>query len=286
MFYSNNQNLSRSQNLKKILCLIIAVLTISMQTLPAFAEDDTFYDFSDEAQEEFTRQEMATKEQLQKNAAKEIKSGPKLEKTKRKDMVKPQPYEPQEIYQPEERAMTGTVIVVPQGQEFEAQLQSSINSESLTENDTIAAVLNKDWIYNGRIIAPEGSVVYGRATDIKKAGYAYANGKLAMTFDEVMTPAGDRIRLTATKVYIDVKGNRALKTAGNVAVGALIGLAIGALTTATSGNVVGGLAVGAAVGAAGGMMKAVATKGESAEVPAGRIVIVRLIEPVEVVPYE
>lgn len=272
--------------MKKILCLVIAILTLSMQTLPAFAED-TVYDFSDEAQEEFTRQEMQEKEELQKNAAKEIKTDPKLEKTKRKDKSYPQQYEPREIYQPEEKAMSGTVVVVPKGEEFEAQLQSSINSESLSENDIIAAVLSKDWVYKGHVIAPQGSVVYGRATDIKKAGYAYANGKLAMTFDEVMTPSGDRIRLTATKVYIDVKGSRVLKTAANVAGGALIGLAVGALVTAvSSGNVVNGIAVGAIAGGSAGMLRAVATKGESAEVPAGRVVIVRLIEPVEVVPYE
>ena len=273
--------------MKKILCLIIAVLTLSVQTMPAFAED-TVYDFSDEAQEEFNRQEAAEKAKIQKETAIEIKTGPKLEKSKVKERAKGV-YQPQEVLHPEpvDRTISGTVLLVPKGEEFEAQIQSSINSESLSENDIIAAVLSKDWVYKGRIIAPQGSVVYGKATDVKKAGYAYANGKLALTFDEVLTPSGDRIRLTSTKVYINVEGNRFLKTARNVAVGAVAGVAVAALATVmSSGNVASGIAIGAAVGGSVGLMSAVGSKGEGAEVPAGSVVMVRLIEPVEVVPYE
>ena len=183
--------------------------------------------------------------------------------------------------------MSGTVLVVPKGESFEAVLQSSISSESLANDDIIAATLIADWYYNGILVAPQGSVVYGRATDIKKAGYAYANGQLAMTFDEILTPNGDRIRLTSNKVYIEIKDKRALKIAGNVAIGALGGLVTGVLYSLISGgDVAGGLAIGSAVGAAGGMVSAVAHKGENAEVPAGTVVVVRLIQPVEIVPYK
>ena len=270
--------------MKKVLTVIIAIIMIFSQTIPVFA--DTFYDFSDEAQAEFDRQEAIRKNELRKQDLTEIKSGPQLKKVKRKEQ-QVQTYEPQELSQPQHRTISGTVFVVPKGQEFEAMLQSSISSGSLTENDTIAAVLSKDWIYNGKLIAPAGSVVYGKSTDVKHAGYAYSNGRLAMSFDEVMTPSGDRIRLTSNKVFIDVKNNRAVKIATNVAIGAVGGVALGALYTLISGgNVAHGIAVASAIGAASGLINAGLQKGENAEVPAGTVILVRLVEPVEVVPYE
>ena len=269
--------------MKKILCLIIATLILFAPTLPVMAED---YDFSDEAQEEFDRQESLKGAVKKKDGVIEIRSNPELEKVKRKEQ-QTGTYQPQDIQQPKNRTMTGSVMTVPTGESFEAVLQSSISSESLANGDTIAATLSTDWYYNGVLIAPEGSVLYGRATDIKKAGYAYANGKLAMSFEEVLTPAGDRIRLSSNKVYIEVKQNkRAAKIAGNVLVGALSGVVTGVLySLITGGDVVGGLAVGSAIGAAGGAVSAAAHKGEGAEVPAGTVVNVRLVQPIEVIPY-
>lgn len=272
--------------MKKILCLALALLTLSIQTLPALAEDK-FYDFSDEAQAEFDRQENVIKQsESAKNKSKEINSEPKLKKVKRKEQGSVQIYEHKDRVEPVVKRYDGTVILIPAGVEFKAQLQSSISSESLAENDTIAAVLCEDWIYNGHIVAPEGSVLYGRASEVKKAGYAYANGKLALSFEEIMTPTGDRIKLNSNKVYVEVKGNRALKTAGTVAIGAIGGLVTGVLYSLVSGgDVVGGIAIGSAIGAAGGGITAAARKGEAAEVQAGRVIIVKLVEGVEVSPY-
>ncbi len=269
--------------MKKLLSFVLAFLIVIMQYIPVFAGN---YDFSDEAQAEFERREAIEKARLQKEDAKVIKTEPQLQKAKKKEVV-PQTYQPQAIYNPVPKPMRGTVMTIPKGESFEAILQSSISSESLTNEDIIAATLSTDWFYNGVLVAPQGSVVYGRATDIKKAGYAYANGQLAMTFDEILTPNGDRIRLTSNKVYIEVKDKRALKIAGNVAIGAVSGLVTGVLYSLISGgDVVGGLAIGSAVGAAGGAVSAVAHKGENAEVPAGTVIIVRLVQPVEIVPYQ
>ena len=270
--------------MKKLICIVFTVLMIFIQSAPVLAEVTT-YDFSDEAQAEFDRQEAQERVKLQNQNAQPINADPKIEKTKRKNMSN-QTYSHQEVYQPSPRTVSGTVLVVPSGVSFEAILQSAISSESLAENDVIAAVLSSDWYYNGTLIAPQGSVLYGKATDVKKAGYAYANGKLAMTFDEILTPSGDRIRLTSNKVYVEIKDKRIAKIAGNVLIGAIGGVVTGALYSLISGgDIVGGLAVGSAVGAAGGMVTAVAHKGEGAEVPAGTAIIVKIVQPIEVVPY-
>ena len=270
--------------MKKFLCIILASFLIISQATPVFAE---YYDFSDEAQEKFDRQEALKNSRNNKQQGViEIRANPQLEKVKRKEQ-KFQTYEQKDIYELDKRTMTGSVMTVPKGESFDAILQSSISSDSLAENDTIAATLCTDWYYDGILIAPQGSVLYGHATDIKKAGYAYSNGKLAMTFDEILTPAGDRIKLSSNKVYIDIKeSKRGLKIAGNVVIGAVGGLVTGVLYSLISrGDVAGGLAIGSAIGAAGGVVSAVAHKGEAVEVPAGTVITVRLVQPVEVVPY-
>ena len=271
--------------MKKIFCIILSFLIISTTAMPTLA--DTVYDFSDEAQAEFERQEMIEKGNLQKQDMIEIQQKHKLEKAKRKDVDKNGVYSQQDLIEPETKTYSGTVLTVPKGVEFEVVLQSSISSSSLANNDTIAATLSKDWYYNGVLIAPQGSVLYGKASDIKKAGYAYANGKLAMSFDEILTPNGDRIRLTSNKVYVEVEGNRAVKIATHALIGAVSGVVAGALwTLMTGGNVAHGIAVGSAVGASGGLINAGFQKGENAEVPAGTVLTVRLVQPAEVVPYE
>ena len=254
-------------------------------TLPVTAE--SIYDFSDEAQAEFERQESIKKEQLQKQDIQELKKDHKLEKAKRKDTEKNRIYKEQDLVIPEQPTYKGTVLTVPKGAELEAVLQSSISSGSLANNDVIAATLSKDWEYKGTLIAPQGSVLYGKASDIKKAGYAYSNGKLAISFDELLTPNGDRIRLTSNKVFVAVEGNRALKIATSTVIGAVGGVVAGALWTLMSGgNVAHGIAVGSAIGASGGLINAGLQKGENAEIPAGTVINVRLIQSVEVVPYE
>ena len=269
--------------MKKILSVILVGFFMFMQTPLVFAE--TFYDFSDEAQAEFDRKEEIEKSKLQQEDIKVIKTEPQLKKAKRKEQVK-RTYE-NDSYVQQTKPLSGTVMVIPKGEKFVALLQSAVNSESLAEDDVIAAVLSEDWTYNGRVIAPKGSVAYGRATDIKKIGYAYANGRMAMEFYEVLTPDGNRIRLTSNKVFYGVEGNRFLKTTKNVAIGAIGGLAVGALfALAGSGNVVNGLAIGSAIGAASGLCYAIASKGEGAEVPAGTYIEIRLVEQAEIVPYD
>lgn len=269
--------------MKKLITFVLLICTLFMSN--SFVLAETIYDFSDEAQEEFDRQESLRKEEIRQETSTEIKSGPQLKKVKKKEQ-QVKTYEQPQAVEPPNRVVKGSVILIPKGEQFEAMLQSSISSESLAENDTIAAVLSKDWVYNGKLIAPVGSVLYGRSTDVKKAGYLYANGKMAVTFDEVMTPSGERIRLTSNKVYIEVKGNRALKVAANVAIGAVSGVAMAAVYTLLSGgNVAHGIAIGAAVGATGGLVNAGFQRGENAEIKAGTVIIVRLVEPTEVVPY-
>lgn len=294
---------------KKILSTIFAILIFSIQTLPALATD-TVYDFSDEAQAKFDAQssvEYSTPVNEHTQLEKEKKKKVKKRKQKRSKTIEENRTEEiiQEdinqitpthlpVFQPEiktsgdlsESTLKGNIVYIPAGASFKGVLQSSISSASLAGNDTIAAVLYSDWYYNNTLIAPQGSILYGTAIEVKKAGFAYGNGSLAITFKEILTPKGDSIKLESNVVTVAVESQRAKKIAANVIGGAVMGLVSGVLYALISGgDVVNGIAIGSGVGAGGGTIRAVANKGEEVEVPAGTSIDIRLTKPMNVTPY-
>ena len=181
----------------------------------------------------------------------------------------------------------GSVVYVPEGSSFMAVLQSSISSASLAKNDTIAAVLQNDWYSNGVLIAPLGSIVYGKAIETEKAGLAYGNGSLSISFNEILTPNGEQLMLTSNIVTVQVESQRVKKISAKVVGGAVMGAVAGTLwALITGGDIADGLAVGAGIGGIGGTISAVTKKGEDAEIPAGTGINVRLTKPMNAPSYQ
>lgn len=183
--------------------------------------------------------------------------------------------------------LKGTVLFIPKDATFDATLQSAITSESIAKNDTITAVLPKDWTYNGVLVAPQGSILYGTVTSVENAGLAYKNGNLGFTFKEILTPKGIKIPLATNTVMLGVdNSSRGKKIATNIIVGSVLGVATGAIyAVMTGGDIGGALAVGAGMGAASGGLTAVMSKGENVELKEGANLNVRLIESMSTTPY-
>lgn len=273
------------KTVKKILCTILSVFLVTITPISALAEEFS-YDFSDEAQQRFDEEEQQKKESEKKDIL-YIKSDPKIKQTTKKEAKESiSPQEPMELKIEKTKTLEGKIITIPSGENIQAVLQSSISSGSLSENDTIAAVLSEDWIYKGVVIAPVGSILYGKATDIQQAGHLYKNGQLAISFEELLTPEGDKISFSTNKVYIKVESKRTLKTLMSTIGGAAIGVLFGALYGVATGDVLSGLTVGAAMGAGGGIVNAATQTGEEAQIPSGTIINVKLTNPMQVVPYK
>ena len=229
------------------------------------------YDFSDEAQAKFDAKNPSNFDMpdLQSSKKSVQKTNPTLNNTQNNDIPNQQ-----------RKLLKGHVVQIPEGSSFNVNLQSTINSQSLASNDAIAATLTEDWYYNDMLIAPKNSVVYGVAVDTQKAGLAYKNGQLGITFNELLTPSGQKISLSTNTVMLKVDASRVLKITGNVLCGAVMGLLTGTVYTLISGgNVAKGLAVGAAAGAAGGSLFAVTRTGQDVELPAGTKLNIRLTKP-------
>lgn len=189
--------------------------------------------------------------------------------------------------------LKGHVVTVPSGQSLPGYVSTPISSAYATPGQPVQISLGSDFCYNGKMIAPAGSTVYGTVIEASKAKRGSINGKLCIRFNQIITPYGLQIPISAiiktsdnsgvlvggTKT--DVVKDYAKDTVGGAAAGALSGLVFGALA---GGNVGRGAALGTAVGAGGGVVKSVIDKGNDVEIPAGASLELILTQPVTVTP--
>lgn len=242
------------------------------------------YDFSDEAQAEFDNN---------KSFNNINKKGTKLVGTDKSVISSPQSqtFQPVSTYPVPQtsnhKTLKGIITQVPAGANFDATLQSTINSASLAKNDKITAILDSDWIYRGLLIAPAGSILYGTATDAKQAGYAYGSGSMEITFNEILTPKGTKIAMVTNRVFLKAESHRTAKIITNVVIGCALGLAGAILIAAINGdkNYGKALAIGSIAGGASGAVYAAAHKGENVEIPEGEALRIKLTQPMTVSPY-
>ena len=261
-------------NLKKLLTVFICFtfswnFTFAADSLHMYEKNDTpqqeediIYDFSDEAQEEFDRKNLILPPQQIKPVQKEF-TFPEITQT----------------------PLNGGVVYIEAGTQFYAMLNSSISSESISNNDNVSAQLISDWIVNGTVIAPEGSILSGNAVDSNKASFAMRNGKIGINFNRLMTPDGRIIPLSTNKVYIVGDSSGPAKITKRVLGGILSGVAIAAVSMIFGADPKNALIRGAAIGGTVGAVSAVASKGEEIMVPEGTSLQIMLSEPMTVQPY-
>lgn len=264
---------------------LIVFLCFQFIFLPAFAE----YDFSAEAQAEFDRNKyqqfnIHPTDYTKTRNRKEIKNN-----SPQTNYIQPEPQEeiinntPQVYPKP----ITGSVVKIPEGTIFSVTFDSGINSGSLAKNDMLTAKLTQDFIYNGSLVAPSGSLVYGTATDAKNAGYAYGSGALEINFNQILTPDGNIIEISTEKIYMEEKSERAKNMTRDVMVGALGSMLIGAAFTALSGSDDWGrnMLIYGSLGAAGGGLRGAMQRGKDVDIPDGTTIELKLTQPLTVSPY-
>ena len=224
-------------------------------------EEENNYDFSDEAQHRFDTQTAATTPQIPLTV----------------------PHNP--VIQPQKTTtLTGSVVQIQAGQQFNVVLSSTISSDSIENNDNISARLDEDWVVNGIRIAPAGSIITGRVVNSRSAGYAMGDGRIGIDFTQIFTHDGKIIPLSTNEVRVLSDNNRVVKVGGKVLAGALSGLVLGAVLMLCGADAK-SLAGSAAVGGAFGAISAAATKGEEVYVPEGSVLQIILAEPMTAQPY-
>ena len=295
--------------MKKILAILICVQLV---VLPAFAD----YDFSDEAQAEFDRQQQENtqpvrQKSVDKRDLKNKQTGKNstytpiytptytptytqtnipiytaspdsglLYDTSKEDLVKQAEEQQQKLY--------GSVVRVPSGTSFDVTFDSGISSGSMAKDDRLTVRLTDDLVYNGQLIAPAGSLVYGRTTDAQSAGYAYGSGSIEFDFYEILTPDGNRIKISTKKIVMKAKSERATKMTRDVVVGALGSMLIGALFTSlgsTDPNWGRSMLVYGSIGAAAGGLHGAMNQGTDIKIPDGTTIKLTLTDVLTANPY-
>lgn len=200
-------------------------------------------------------------------------------------------YNQQPLQYIKNNTLRGSVVMVPAGETVKAMVTTPLSSQYLTTGQTVSLAMNEDFYYDGKLIAPAGSVFYGTVIEASKAKRGSINGKLCVRFTQIYTPYGTQIPISAviktndsTGVLVggtklDVTKEYTKDLAAGSAAGALSGLVFGALA---GGDVGRGAALGTALGAGGGLAKSVWDKGNDVEIPANANIELIFTQPITV----
>ena len=172
--------------------------------------------------------------------------------------------------------LKGSVVTVPAGQAVPAVVTAPINSATAVLGQTVNLALSSDFYYNGSLIAPAGSSVVGTVLEVSKAKHGSMNGKLLLRFNQIVTPYGVQIPISAV-----------VKTEDNTGVlvgGTKMDVAKDYGKDLAGGSVGKGAALGTAVGAGGGLVKSLWDKGDDVEIPVNASIQLILTQPITVNP--
>jgi hypothetical protein len=103
---------------------------------------------------------------------------------------------------------------IPAGTSFKLRLETPVNSYNTTIGDTFRAVLLEDVRIGTKVVIPAGTLVRGRAGEVKKNSYLSRGGILNLTFDHVVTSMGKQLPLT-----VKVTNSKYLTGDGSLAAG-------------------------------------------------------------------
>lgn len=163
-------------------------------------------------------------------------------------------------------------VTVPAGTRFLVRMIDSVDSSKNKVGYRFRASLEANMTVNGKVVAPKGTLVYGRLAQAESAGRM--KGKSALTLELTDISIRNTLYPLLTSDYqVSGKGSGG-KTAKRTLGGAGLGTIIGAI--AGGGK---GAAIGAAAGGGAGAMASVLTKGEQVRVPSETLLEFRLMQP-------
>ncbi|MGE5796324.1 MAG: hypothetical protein ACM339_14020 [Ignavibacteria bacterium] len=153
-----------------------------------------------------------------------------------------------------------STLTVPAGTKLMVNLDKPISTAKNPAGSTFSAILEVDFIYDGKLISPKGSSVYGKVIECR-GGKVLGGSKLTFQFTDIIVN-GQLTPIVTDPIGVEGgKGN----TAKMVGAGALIGGAFG------------GSGEGAAI--AGGLAVLSAGKKNHIQIPAGTLVDIPLKAP-------
>jgi hypothetical protein len=166
-------------------------------------------------------------------------------------------------------------VAVPTGTVLRLDLETAVASDTSSIEDPVRARLRQAIVVDGDEALPEGSVLSGTVTQVRRSGRVKGRASVAFRFTS----------LEARDERVDVRTSVVSRTAPATKRQDAAKIGIGAGAGAVIGGIVGGgdgAAKGAAIGGAGGTGVVLATRGKEVRLPAGTRLSVTLLSPLTI----
>ena len=181
-------------------------------------------------------------------------------------------------------------VRLAEGTKIVFTLNDTLSTKNAREGDRFSGVVSRSVRVGDTIAIPQGSEVRGEVIHVQRAGRVKGRAELGLRFTELELPDGTKLDLVASLTGLEegekesvtqegqVKGEGSKKRdTAEVAGGAGIGTAIGAI--AGGGK---GAAIGAASGAAAAAGLVLLQRGKDAEIKRGSELAIQLDRPLSV----
>ncbi len=171
-------------------------------------------------------------------------------------------------------------VTIPEGTEFKLQLHSTINSKTSKPGDRVLTTLLDPVAVEDRDVLAKGLRIDGHIGEVKAAGRRGKGGYLAVIFDTVELPNGQKVAIlgSLTEVFSsEGGGNPAVGPEGDLkGRGASRKKQAGIVAVSTAGGAAAGTGPGIAAGVGGIMAAILLPRGQQASLLAGSLVGMRL----------
>jgi hypothetical protein len=166
-------------------------------------------------------------------------------------------------------------VTVPAGTRILIRMIDSVDSREQTAGYRFTASLETNLQTGDVMVAPRGSIIYGRLASASSAGRMSGSSELTLELTDLVI--GDTAYPVITSTY-EIKGSgKGSNTAKDVIGGTGLGALIGGL--AGGGK---GAGIGALAGAAGGTAIAASRRGQQLLIPSESLLEFRLEQPLTV----
>lgn len=166
-----------------------------------------------------------------------------------------------------DEATSPSVVTVPAGTQLYVEFTQTVDGRTMGAGTMFTAKLQSNIAVDGKMIAPAGSLLYGRVMDSTTSRSATGSGSLGLVIESVNV--NGNVTPLVTSQYALKTESHTHRTFGR----ALKGAAIGALVDGGHGA-----ETGAAIGAGASLL----APGSSPSVPQGSVVMFSLAAPLTV----
>ena len=177
------------------------------------------------------------------------------------------PVEPQKQYEE---------LVIPADSVVGLQIDSAVSSDRAKVEDPVKARVTRDVKVHDQVAIPAGARAEGAVTLVDKGGRLKDQARLGIRFHTIVLADGTRLPINTETIYRE-GDSPARESAAKIGGGAVGGAVLGAILGGKKGAI-----IGSTVGAGAGGAAVMASEPNTATLPAGSTVTVRMSAPATV----